>query len=410
MGVGAMRVRSGMAVAVAVALLGAAGGRAGEDEDDAGGDSFIGRVGEAVGDVVELLRDPRKRDAFWLARLPVPDRDPSRPTWNEAETKRAIEILGSEGELRRVTRTRPVPGSLDLPFDPREGTPPSRNREHLEMPQGMTYQNWTMGMQAMADIWVDFTIHTEPKGPAGIYLQLWDSAIGSWGQYLGLQFREDGGRIRTNTIWSRFGNQDTSDLDLDPENGYSEAAGYEGDFISLRNRYDWEVGTYTVHVHLDALDLKGVWYRMRIYDHRRDTWTVLGRMRFPYEKDGGIPWIQDRGGSWQEVFSGVDRPGQIPAMHVSVGGVYTCGRRVAARSVRTSYAPAIEGLEEGPLDNVDVSVDPETHRVHVRFGGRTPMRSEARTWSLGEPAGGGILGKLGKGGRPAPTAPASGPR
>lgn len=343
-------------------------GSAGQRESGGGG---------PFGGIRELVRNWRhsKRLGERLARIPTSDAAPDGPRWPRRFARKVAAALAADRrELRPHSGRSPVPGSLDLPFDSREGTPAPADPE-ISMPRGMTYQNWTLGMAAgMADLWIDVTFHSLPEGDDGIYLQVWDANIGETGQYMGFQYRRDeDGRIRTNSIWSRWGTRDTDHLEEAP-GGYHESAGYEGDFISVRYPYEFGVGTYTVHVRLDEVTDRGVWYAKRIYDHQAGSWTETGRLRFPFS-GGNLPLIRDGGGSWQEVFGGVDRPGEVGRFHLSIGGVYTLGRAVAAREVRTTYADQI--------DNTDISLDPATERVHVRYGGDTPRRTKAQTFPLG---------------------------
>lgn len=414
------RARATLAALLALAALSPA--RAGRLSDRLG--SALEGISEAAHRLLERFRpdaeaQDRLRRGRFLASLPTPEGDPQEFSWSNVQVMRARAALGEAGEARVGDDFRAAPDSLDLPFDPDEGKAPEGIDDQLDMPRGLTYQSWDLGLEQTSDVMVDMTIHTAPEGPAGMYLQVWDAPLGEWGQYMGLQFREEDGEVVTNAIWSRFGNEDGDDLEVaDDGNGYSEVAGYEGEpdpdtgqpggFISLRYRYDFGVGTYTFHVHLDRLDFKGAWYRLRIYDHQQGEWTHIGRMRFPYAGNFEVPYYSGRGGSWQEVFTGVDTAREVPAAHVSLGGAYGLGRRVPAVSARLSYADGNPDEGVPGIFNTDISRQPGGDRLHVRYGGATRRRSEAQTVFFDAGAGGG-LGILG-GGRASSAGLATQPR
>ena len=301
----------------------------------------------------------RKQDAEYFSHLPVPDTDPSKWQWAPSVGQKVIQMLGSGGTPISLHYPRTViPQNDAYPVDVSRGKAPGVGRGH----GGMTYVNWTLGMKRMVDLSVDVTFHTEPLPSAAIYLQLYDFKIGNTGQYFGFQYAfRDKAQLETKFIWSRWGTRDKADAWV-AEGGTIESAGYEGDFVGVRYPYAWGKGTYTVHVMMRDTDAVGTWYEMMIYDHQMKKWTKIGRMRFP-RADGGLPFIEDGGGSWCEVFGGTKSSEDIGLFHLSYGGVYACGRTVAAREVRFSYG------KDTP--NCDISLDPDGRRVHVMYGGKT---------------------------------------
>ena len=120
-------------------------------------------------------------------------------------------------------------------------------------------------------------------------------------------------------------------------------------------------------------DAVGTWYELRIYDHKKSEWTSVGRLRFP-RTEGGLPFLEDGGGSWVEVFGGTKTSEDIGLFHFSVGGVHTCGRRVRAREVELRYA------ERTP--NCNVAIDPDDKRVHVVYGGQTRRTTPPGKYNL----------------------------
>lgn len=296
--------------------------------------------------------------ARYFAGLPAPEGDPSGWQWPPSTARRVRQLLGARGELYAHYPGPALPESLKHPFDTRTCPPPAAGRGH----GGMMYVNWTFGLGKLVDLSIDVTFHTEPRPSAAVYLQLYDFHIGDTGQYFGFQYAfSKEGEVRTKFIWSRWGTRDKADARV-AETGWIESAGYEGDFVGIRYPYAWGKGTYTVHVLMRETDGVGTWYEMHIYDHQRKAWTKIGRLRFPPTKEG-LPFMRDGGGSWCEVYGGTESSKDIGPFHLSYGGVFTCGRTVAAREVRLTYGKT--------TPNCDISIDPDGKRVHVTYGGDT---------------------------------------
>ena len=310
-----------------------------------------------------------RKDAVYFAGLPVPDGDPSKWQWPSSVSQKVIQMLGVNGTVRRHSPRPVAPQKDTYPVDMTKGKAPDVGRGH----GGMTYVNWTLGLKKLADLSVDVTFHTEPQRSAAVYLQLYDFKIGKTGQYFGFQYAFGAGdKAKTKFIWSRWATRDKADAWV-AEGGTIESAGYEGDFVGIRYPYEWGKGTYTVHVMMREMDDVGAWYEMRIYDHQKKEWIKVGRLRFP-KTDGGLPFIEDGGGSWCEVFGGTTSSKDIGLFHLSYGGVYSCGRTVEAREVRFSYG------KDTP--NCDISMDPDGRRVHVMFGGETRRVTPEGTYKL----------------------------
>ncbi len=307
---------------------------------------------------LQAAADFSLKQARYFASLPAPKGDPSRWQWPSSTARRVRQLLGAHGQLYFHYPNAVVPKSLEHPFDTEKGPPPGVGRGH----GGMMYVNWTFGLKKLVDLSIDVTFHTEPEPAAAVYLQLYDFHIGNTGQYFGFQYAfSKKGKLNTKFIWSRWGTRDKADAWV-AETGWIESAGYEGDFIGIRYPYAWGKGTYTVHLLMGETDDVGTWYEIHIYDHQKGTWTKIGRLRFPLTKEG-LPFITDGGGSWCEVYGGTRSSKDIGLFHLSYGGVYTCGRTVAAREVRLTYGKT--------TPNCDISIDPDGRRVHVVYGGDT---------------------------------------
>ncbi len=310
-----------------------------------------------------------QNQAAYFASLPAPKADPARWQWPSSVSRRVKQMLGAKGKVYPHSPRMVSPISLKYPLARKKAEPPETARGH----GGMTYVNWTTGLDKLVDLSIDVTFHTDPKPSAAVYLQLYDFAIGKTGQYFGFQYAfKKNGELERKFIWSRWGTRDKADA-MVTEGGWIESAGYEGDFVGIRYPYVWTKGTYTVHLTMRETDKVGTWYEMRIYDHQKKNWTTIGRLRFPGTA-GALPFIKDGGGSWCEVYGGTKSSQDIGLFHLSYGGVYTCGRTVAARKVRFTYGKA--------APNSDMAIGRDGKRVHVMYGGETRRVTPAGTYRL----------------------------
>lgn len=292
----------------------------------------------------------------FLTSLPNPEGDPSVWTWPEDLSQKVQDFLGKREELYRHYPKKVTPDSLNFPYSLDENQKPDIGNGH----GGLLYINWTFGMNKLMDLSIDITFHTAPSGPEGVYIQLYDFKIGKTSQYFGFQYAQSkNNEIETKVIWSRWNTRDKSNARV-AEGGWIEEAGYENDFVSIRYPYKWNQGTYTVHIYPSEADKIGVWYDMMIYDHSKNYWMKIGGLRFPLD-DGQIPFLEDGGGSWCEVFGGVKNSTEISKFYLSFGGIYTCGRTIGAKRVKIKYS------DKAP--NSNISIDPNGRRIHVIYGG-----------------------------------------
>jgi len=89
-------------------------------------------------------------------------------------------------------------------------------------------------------------------------------------------------------IFSRWKTRDVNGLKK-AENGVCESSGYEGDFISVRNSFEWGTGTYTlslINTH-ETVEIDGALHtfiELKAYDHQSDEYISCGKLAFPGEK------------------------------------------------------------------------------------------------------------------------------
>jgi hypothetical protein len=229
------------------------------------------------------------------------------------------------------------------------------------LPSGLTYVWWKLGKPEFDDLQIDFTIHNDVPTRPGIYLQLYQGKIGDVGFYFGFQTDVHGpmgvkGRGR-GIIFSRWGTRDLANA-RPVTGGWSQTAGYEGDFIGIRRKYPWTTHRYRFRLTAIEDDAKGTWYGLFILDYNMRTEDYVGALRFP-SVQGKRPLIRDGGGSWTEVYSGAKSPADIPPWHVSIEGCYADHRRVAAKHASADYSK---------VPNTDIYYDANTKAVHIKIG------------------------------------------
>jgi len=229
------------------------------------------------------------------------------------------------------------------------------------LPSGLTYVWWRFGTPEFDDLQIDFTIHTDLPEKPGIYLQFYQGKIGDVGFYFGLQtdvYDPAGRKGRGKGIlFSRWKTRDTANL-RPVSGGWTQSAGYEGDFVGIRCKYEWTNHSYRFRLTRIDEDDKGVWYGLFILDYDSRAEDYIGSIRFP--RSGTKPaLIRDGGGSWTEVYSGAQGPADLPYLHMSIGGAYANSRTVRAQHAFSNYSK---------IPNTEVYFDRQDKRVHMKFG------------------------------------------
>ena len=217
---------------------------------------------------------------------------------------------------------------------------------------------------------VDFTIHSDPGNFStwnGLYLMVCQGSIVEQGFYFGLQTDVSDpqlGRGRgKGLIFSRWGERDLSFARIaDEEEGWTESAGYEGNFISVRRSYGWGVGDYRMRLAPHGKDDDGEWYALWITDAATDTTTWAGSLKFPFHN--GTTAVRGPTYTTLEIYGNPIRPIDIPEWHVSMKR--PMGDGVSASWGNPDYSPF-----KGEILNSDVQYDRAADIVHFRVGGIT---------------------------------------
>lgn len=233
-------------------------------------------------------------------------------------------------------------------------------RAQEPLPAGVNYVWWDYGVDELEEISVDFEIHSDHGTNPGMYFQFYQGHIGSTGFYFGLQTNvsdpERGGRGK-GILFSRWGTRDSANLRAVP-GGWTQSAGYEGDFVGIRASYEWGARRYRFRLMPVDRDGAGVWYGLFLIDLDASKEFYAGSIRFGY--DGGrIPRIKNGGGSWTEIYSGLRTVQDVPNTHISLGIAQANYGTLQARHATSDYSE---------YRNSNVWYDAATRRIHMQYG------------------------------------------
>lgn len=166
--------------------------------------------------------------------------------------------------------------------------------------------------------------------------------------YGGLQSNVNGWQSRTNQtrvhigkggIFSRWGKGKLSVAQArGAEDSHYEAAGYEGDFVSVRRAYPWTKGTYTWSLRAaDTEHAEGTnytWVSCFITSHESGEQRFIGSLRF----EGTDLTFWNKHAAFVEVYSTAKIPrSEIPEVKVTFGYPRVNGRPPKLKSARVIH-------------------------------------------------------------------------
>ena len=225
------------------------------------------------------------------------------------------------------------------------------------------------GDRPFTELTVDFTIHNDvdlADGKNGLYFMIGHADISDVPFYFGLQtdvYAPDPPHHRGKAaIFSRWKTRDLGNARWHEQDGFSQSAGYEGDFIGVRRLYDWGAGDYRARLGPDGKDDDGQWYSVWITDKAAGVETWIGSLRFPFI--GGRAAITEPSYSTLEVYGNAIRPIDIPEWHVTIERPLADGRR--SHGAHLDIAAFYD-----EITNADVRYDRRADVVHLRVGGLT---------------------------------------
>jgi len=219
---------------------------------------------------------------------------------------------------------------------------------------------WNFGVNYFKSLYANITIYAEPSNNDGLYFQMYQGKINNVVFYFGLQTKISNPNTGTKDkglIFSRWDTRDLSNVKT-VEGGWSESAGYEGDFVSIRKHYEWATHSYKFKIAYIESDDVGDWYGVWIYDLNNSTEDFLGSIRFP-STEPSKSGIANGGGTWIELYSKEIKQTPIPSWHVSIDGIYANESMISPKSATSAYSD---------ITHSDIYYDYLTKKIHFLMG------------------------------------------
>ena len=265
--------------------------------------------------------------------------------------------------------TRPAPTATSIPGRPELYLP-------ADTPEHMAYVIWLwedatddagQGVTGFKELVTEFTIHNNVAlgDDQGLYLMLAHGSLNGEDYYFGLQTDvyspEPPSWRGKGLIFSRWGTRDLANTRYSDKDGWTQSSGHEGDFIGIRQSYEWGAGDYRVTLAPDGEpDEDGVWMGLWITNFQTDVTTWVGSLKFP--ADDGHAIINPESYSTIEIYGKRIRPIEIPQWHVSIRRPEGDGTK--ATGGLTGYSPFY-----GQITNNEANYNHETQQVHLIVGG-----------------------------------------
>ena len=249
----------------------------------------------------------------------------------------------------------------------------------VKPPIHMASVDWFWSMDEHAnELVVDFTIHknlnSSPPGKSGFYMMLGFSKFRGTNFYFGVQTDV----LNPNPPWppsekglifSRWKTRDLSNAKV-ADGGWSQSAGYEGDFIGVRFPYEWGEGNYSARIGPeDGADGEDGWYGMWFTDLSTGVTTWAGSLKFPPPDDSppSSVWVYSN----MEIYGGPEiKPVDIPEWHVSL-------KRPLLNGVKAPRAAVRYNVLKKEVPNSDASYNETDDSMHFRAGGFTNRTTRA---------------------------------
>ena len=314
---------------------------------------------------------------------PTPTRTPTAtPTATQTPTATPTPTLTPTPTVTPTPTHTPTPTRTPTPRPTATPTPtqiPGRAYlyERLAVPEHLAYTWWGWtGNRQFKEVTVDFTIHNDPgnfSSRYGLYLMVIQGKLANRGFYFGLQTNVDepgpGSGLGKGLVFSRWGERDLSNTRV-AEGGFAQSSGHEGDFIGVRQLYDWGTGDYTLRLAPDGLDDDGVWYGLWLTDLSAAETVWVGSLKFPLT--GSKP-LKPPFYSTLEIYGlSSIRPIDIPEWSVTIKRPH--GDGLAASSGVIGYW----GFAKAPMTNGDIQYDRRADGLNFHIGGVTEQVGKAR--------------------------------
>ena len=141
------------------------------------------------------------------------------------------------------------------------------------------------------------------------------------------------------------------------QGGYCQSSGHEGDFVSVRQPYEWKKGTYTYRVvKMDRETVDGkpaTWVGAFVHSHEKDENIFVGALRFKGEN----LVLERKVASFIEVYGSRIPVDQIPKVVVTFGNLKVNGAGLKAPPVEAIYPKGVPDFAEAKVSNDSVVIE-----------------------------------------------------
>lgn len=194
------------------------------------------------------------------------------------------------------------------------------------MPVGLVAVDWNFEMEEFESFQIDVRIYNDigDVSKPGIYFQMYNGRIGDTVFYFGFQTDvsdPNAGRGRgKGIVFSRWETRDLSKVRsaLRYPDGWVVSAESEGDFVSLRRKYEWTDHKYSFELTPVDEDEEGVWYGLSVVDYDVGRKDSIGSIHFPNPERDRKPLVKNGAGTWLELYGGSEYYQRTPFWHVSI--------------------------------------------------------------------------------------------
>lgn len=151
------------------------------------------------------------------------------------------------------------------------------------------FKTFSIDLDVKSDIPQDINLYISPFGGSTInHRNLYGGIQTNGGGYKSVNHNDDRSEyylIQRSMIFSRWEERDGKSIKM-AQDGYCESGGYEGDFVSVRNRLEWKKGkyTFTLKKTKDQVEINGethTFVEMTVFEHSTQKSYSCGALAFP---------------------------------------------------------------------------------------------------------------------------------
>lgn len=237
---------------------------------------------------------------------------------------------------------------------------------------GLHYVSWDFGTSNFRSVVINIEIYDEPDNNDGLYFQMYQGRLNGVGFYFGIQtdvYKPGVGSTGKGLILSRWETRDLSNVRT-VEGGWSQSAGYEGNFVGIRKHYEWTTHSYQLKVAYIETDDTGDWYGVWMSDLDNGAEDFLGSIRFP-KVEPSKAGIKNGGITWTELYYKKIQETPIPNWHVSINDIYAIdlkGETICPNHATSTYSK---------IGHTDIYYDKTTKRIHFLMGPKVNRAHDA---------------------------------